>query len=152
MSKSENTRLELLSAIDRILSGDTVRIDAKRGLSAIAVEEEANLGNGSAYYYSDVIEKIKLLKSKAITKKQAQQNSDVTKLREKLANEKRLKEKYRAEIASLKEQMAQMASTHNALALSNHQHLKNAHHLRKNQHGKKILLRLLLLLQKQRRK
>ncbi|MCP4059930.1 MAG: hypothetical protein GY738_22045, partial [Pseudoalteromonas sp.] len=122
MSKSENTRLELLSAIDRILSGDTVRIDAKRGLSAIAVEEEANLGNGSAYYYSDVIEKIKLLKSKAITKKQAQQNSDVTKLREKLANEKRLKEKYRAEIASLKEQMAQMASTHNALALSNHQH------------------------------
>ncbi|HDY84275.1 MAG TPA: hypothetical protein ENH74_01140, partial [Methylophaga sp.] len=124
MSKSENTRLELLSAIDRILSGDTVRIDAKRGLSAIAVEEEANLGNGSAYYYSDVIEKIKLLKSKAITKKQAQQNSDVTKLREKLANEKRLKEKYRAEIASLKEQMAQMASTHNALALSNHQHLK----------------------------
>jgi len=124
LSKSENTRLELLSAIDRILSGDTVRIDAKRGLSAIAVEEEANLGNGSAYYYSDVIEKIKLLKSKAITKKQAQQNSDVTKLREKLANEKRLKEKYRAEIASLKEQMAQMASTHNALALSNHQHLK----------------------------
>lgn len=124
MSKSENTRLELLSAIDRILSGDTVRIDAKRGLSAIAVEEEANLGNGSAYYYSDVIEKIKLLKSKAITKKQAQQNSDVTKLREKLANEKRLKEKYRAEIASLKEQMAQMASTNNALALSNHQHLK----------------------------
>ncbi|KKN24040.1 hypothetical protein LCGC14_0898900 [marine sediment metagenome] len=113
MSKSENTRLELLSAIDRILSGDTVRIDAKRGLSAIAVEEEANLGNGSAYYYSDVIEKIKLLKSKAITKKQAQQNSDVTKLREKLANEKRLKEKYRAEIASLKD-----------LALSNHQHLK----------------------------
>ena len=69
MSKSENTRVELLSAIDRILSGDTVRIDAKRGLSAIAVEEEANLGNGSAYYYSDVIEKIKLLKSKAITKK-----------------------------------------------------------------------------------
>lgn len=58
MSKSENTRLELLSAIDRILSGDTVRIDAKRGLSAIAVEEEANLGNGSAYYYSDVIEKL----------------------------------------------------------------------------------------------
>jgi len=113
LSKSENTRLELLSAIDRILSGDTVRIDAKRGLSAIAVEEEANLGNGSAYYYSDVIEKIKLLKSKAITKKQAQQNSDVTKLREKLANEKRLKEKYRAEIASLKD-----------LALSNHQHLK----------------------------
>lgn len=124
MSKSENTRLELLSAIDRILSGDTVRIDAKRGLSAIAVEEEANLGNGTAYYYADVIEKIKQLKSKAVTKKQAQQNSDVTKLREKLANEKRLKEKYRAEIASLKEQMAQMASTHNALALSNHQHLK----------------------------
>lgn len=124
MSKSENTRLELLNAIDRILSGNTIRIDAKRGLSAIAVEEEANLGNGSAYYYKDVIEKIKQLKSKAITKKQAQQNSDVTKLREKLANEKRLKEKYRDEVANLKEQMSLMAATHNALALSNHQFLK----------------------------
>ncbi|WP_339145216.1 hypothetical protein [Pseudoalteromonas galatheae] len=124
MSKSEHTRLELLNAIDRILSGNTIRIDAKRGLSAIAVEEEANLGNGSAYYYKDVIEKIKRLKSKAITKKQAQQNSDVTKLREKLANEKLLKEKYRDEVASLKEQMSLMAATHNALALSNHQFLK----------------------------
>ncbi|MFP3355706.1 hypothetical protein R0K04_30650, partial [Pseudoalteromonas sp. SIMBA_153] len=75
----------------------------KRGLSAIAVEEETNLGKSSAYYYTDVIKKIKQLKSKAITKKQAQQSSDVTKLREKLANEKRLKEKYREEIASVKE-------------------------------------------------
>ena len=124
MSKSENTRLELLNAIDRILSGKTIRIDAKRGLSAIAVEEEANLGNGSAYYYKDVIEKIKQLKSKAITKKQTQQNSDITRLREKLANEKRLKEKYRDEVASLKEHMSLMAATHNALALSNHQLLK----------------------------
>ncbi|MEL7477837.1 MAG: hypothetical protein AAGJ17_02925 [Pseudomonadota bacterium] len=124
MSKSENTRLELLNAINRILSGKTIRIDAKRGLSAIAVEEEANLGNGSAYYYKDIIEKIKLLKSKAITQKQVQQNSDVTKLRERLANEKRLKEKYRNEVANLKEQMSLMAATHNALALSNHQFLK----------------------------
>ena len=124
MSKSENTRLELLNAINRILSGKTIRIDAKRGLSAIAVEEEANLGNGSAYYYKDIIEKIKQLKSKAITQKQVQQNSDVTKLRERLANEKRLKEKYRNEVANLKEQMSLMAATHNALALSNHQFLK----------------------------
>ncbi|MCG9770462.1 hypothetical protein L1D59_17855 [Pseudoalteromonas piscicida] len=129
MSKSENTRLELLNAIDRILSGNTIRIDAKRGLSAIAVEEEANLGNGSAYYYKDVIEKIKQLKSKAITKKQAQKNSDVNKLREKLANEKRLKEKYRDEVTSLKEQMSLMAATHNALALSNHQFLKKINDL-----------------------
>ena len=129
MSKSENTRLELLNAIERILSGNTMRIDAKRGLSAIAVEEEANLGNGSAYYYKDVIEKIKQLKSKAITKKQEQQNSDVTKLREKLANEKRLKQKYRDEVASLKEQMSLMAATHNALALSNHQFLKRINDL-----------------------
>lgn len=129
MSKSENTRLELLNAIDRILTGKTIRIDAKRGLSAIAVEEEANLGNGSAYYYKDVIEKIKLLKSKAITQKQVQQNSDVTKLRERLANEKRLKEKYRNEVANLKEQMSLMAATHNALALSNHQFLKKINDL-----------------------
>lgn len=129
MSKSENTRLELLNAIDRILTGKTIRIDAKRGLSAIAVEEEANLGNGSAYYYKDIIEKIKLLKSKAITQKQVQQNSDVTKLRERLANEKRLKEKYRDEVANLKEQMSLMAATHNALALSNHQFLKRINDL-----------------------
>ena len=129
MSKSENTRLELLNAINRILSGKTIRIDAKRGLSAIAVEEEANLGNGSAYYYKDIIEKIKQLKSKAITQKQVQQNSDVTKLRERLANEKRLKEKYRGEVANLKEQMSLMAATHNALALSNHQFLKRINDL-----------------------
>ncbi|WDE12032.1 hypothetical protein [Thalassomonas haliotis] len=129
MSKSENTRLELINAIDRILSGKTIRIDAKRGLSAIAVEEEANLGNGTAYYYKDVIEKIKQLKTTAITQKQAQQNSDVSKLREKLANEKRLKEKYRNEVASLKEQMSLMAATHNALALSNHQFLKRINDL-----------------------
>jgi len=134
LSKSENTKLELLNAIDRILSGKTIRIDAKRGLSAIAVEEEANLGNGSAYYYTDVIEKIKQLKSKAVTKKQAQQNSDVTKLREKLANEKRLKEKYRDEVVSLKEQMSLMAATHNALALSNHQFLKKIHDLECENH------------------
>ncbi|AIY63826.1 hypothetical protein [Pseudoalteromonas piratica] len=129
MSKSENTKLELLNAIERILSGNTIRIDAKRGLSIIAVEEEANLGNGSAYYYKDVIKKIKLLKSKTITKKQALQNSDVTKLREKLANEKRIKAKYRNEITSLKEQMSLMAATHNALALSNHQFLKKINDL-----------------------
>ena len=59
MSKSQITRVELEQALDRLLSGKTERIAPNRKVSVKAVEEEAGLGDGSAYYYKDIVQKIK---------------------------------------------------------------------------------------------
>jgi septal ring factor EnvC (AmiA/AmiB activator) len=120
MNKSDNTKVTLLNAIDRIVSGKTVIVSSTRKLSVRAVEDEANLGDGSAYYYQDVIEHIKSLKSHKINTKIIKSNSsELKQLKEKLVKERRIKEKYRTEIKVLKEQMSLMAATHNALAITN---------------------------------
>jgi replication-associated recombination protein RarA len=62
MNKSENTLLALEAALERIKQGKPKRIPAHRKLSVRAVEEEANLGNGSGYYYPDFVEKVKRTK------------------------------------------------------------------------------------------
>tara|TARA_R110002012_G_scaffold52191_1_gene134120 strand:- start:21381 stop:21806 length:426 start_codon:yes stop_codon:yes gene_type:complete len=118
MNKSNLTKLELENAINRIQKGETIRIPPTRKLSVRAVEDEANLGDGSAYYYKDVIEKIKLIanKSKTGTTITNGGSSGVV-LREKLKKEINIKEKYRAEIKALKDRLSLMAKTHNELAL-----------------------------------
>ncbi len=58
MSKSENTLLLLEAALDRIAQGRAKRIPTTRKLSVRAVEEEANLGNGSGYYYPEFVMKV----------------------------------------------------------------------------------------------
>lgn len=118
MNKSNLTKLELENAINRIQQGETIRIPPTRKLSVRAVEDEANLGDGSAYYYKDVIEKIKLIanKSKTGTTITNSGSSGVV-LREKLKKEINIKEKYRAEVKALKERLSLMAKTHNELAL-----------------------------------
>ncbi|MBB1440970.1 hypothetical protein H5202_20385, partial [Shewanella sp. SG41-4] len=57
MLKSENTLLALEAALGRIIQGKPKRIPTHRKLSVRSVEEEANLGNGSGYYYPDFVEK-----------------------------------------------------------------------------------------------
>jgi len=118
MNKSNLTKLELENAINRIQKGETIRVPPTRKLSVRAVEDEANLGDGSAYYYKDVIEKIKLIanKSKMGTTITNSGSGGVV-LREKLKKEINIKEKYRAEIGVLKERLSLMAKTHNELAL-----------------------------------
>jgi hypothetical protein len=118
MNKSNLTKLELENAINRIQKGETIRIPSTRKLSVRAVEDEANLGDGSAYYYKDVIEKIKLIanKSKTGTTITNGGSSGVV-LREKLKKEINIKEKYRAEVKALKDRLSLMAKTHNELAL-----------------------------------
>ncbi|MCV5977011.1 hypothetical protein OFO29_32230, partial [Escherichia coli] len=69
MSKSENTLLVLEAALERIKQGKPKRIPAHRKLSVRAVEEEANLGNGSGYYYPDFVEKVKQTKAEIATGK-----------------------------------------------------------------------------------
>ncbi|HAS6180496.1 TPA: hypothetical protein I7147_16645 [Vibrio vulnificus] len=119
MSKSQITKVELEQALKRILSGKTHRIDPARKISVKAVEEEAGLGNGSAYYYKDIVQKIKdsAIQNSPKTKDQNAYEDKISSLRERLKKEISLKEKYRAQTEDLKEQLSNMASQHNQLAL-----------------------------------
>lgn len=119
MSKSQITRVELENALKRILSGKTERIDPNRKVSVKAVEEEAGLGDGSAYYYKDIVATIKetALQNSPQARKQSIYEEKISNLRERLANEKRLKEKYYKQAEDYKEKLSEMASQHNQLAL-----------------------------------
>lgn len=119
MSKSQITRVELENALKRILSGKPERIAPNRKISVKAVEEEAGLGDGSAYYYKDIVSMIKET-AKNNSPKARNHNlyeEKIANLRERLANEKRLKEKYYQQSEDYKEQLSEMASQHNQLAL-----------------------------------
>lgn len=119
MSKSQITKVELEQALKRILSGKTHRIDPERKISVKAVEEEAGLGDGSAYYYKDIVQKIKesAIRNSPKTIAQNAYEDKISSLRERLKKEISLKEKYRAQTEDLKEQLSNMASQHNQLAL-----------------------------------
>ncbi|KOO02979.1 hypothetical protein [Vibrio nereis] len=119
MSKSQITKAELEQALKRILSGKTHRIDPARKISVKAVEEEAGLGDGSAYYYKDIVQKIKdsVIQNSPKSKAQNAYEDKISSLRERLKKEISLKEKYRAQTEDLKEQLSNMASQHNQLAL-----------------------------------
>lgn len=119
MIKSEITRIKLKEALNRILTGKPIIIPDTQKLSVKAVEEEAGLGDGSAYYYKDIVEKIKILavQNSPQAKSQNIYEEKIVHLRERLNNEVRLKTKYRTQIEELKEQLAKMASQHNQLAL-----------------------------------
>ncbi|MDO6835795.1 hypothetical protein Q4596_09175 [Pseudoalteromonas carrageenovora] len=114
MTKSENTLIRLEAALERILAGEPKRIPKNRKLSIRAVEEEANLGNGSCHYYSEFSSKVRILKSKQKSSS-SQQEADTEytdSLRSKVSNEKRVKEKYRSENVELKKTIQQLAAEH----------------------------------------
>jgi len=119
MSKSQLTRVELENALQRLIAGKTERISPDRKISVKAVEEEAGLGDGSAYYYKDIVQKIKDTAAEYSQHKSARNEHEakIASLRERLQNETRLKEKYRSEVNELKEKLSAMASQHNQLAL-----------------------------------
>ncbi|MGL5128563.1 MAG: hypothetical protein ACRC7D_10475 [Aeromonas popoffii] len=119
MSKSQITQAELAAAIQRVLSGKTTRISPERKLSVKAVEEEAGLGNGSAYYYQDIIDDIKkvAVKSQCGTSIDNEYIDKLTSLRLKLKDEQRLKDQYRTELTKMKKCLALMASQHNQLSI-----------------------------------
>lgn len=119
MSKSQITKVELEQALGRILSGKTHRVDPARKISVKAVEEEAGLGDGSAYYYKDIVQKIKdsAIQNSSKVKAQNAYEDKISSLRVRLNKEISLKEKYRGQVEELKGQIANMASQHNQLAL-----------------------------------
>lgn len=111
MSKRDNTLLILEEALARVLSGDTRRIPPTRKLSARAVETEAGLSNGSAYYYPEFIEKISTLKHKFDPSVPLLSSaSRMGKWKEKAQEAERLKSKFRGECNELKQLNAQIAA------------------------------------------
>ncbi|MBF4432370.1 hypothetical protein EA848_22890, partial [Vibrio anguillarum] len=92
MGKSENTLVALEAALDRIAKGKPRRIPTHRKLSVRAVEEEANLGNGSGYYYPDFVEKIKQTKTEIAAGKGEIVQPEIQTVRIKLKEQKRIKD------------------------------------------------------------
>ena len=119
MSKSQITKVELEQALERILSGKTHRVDPARKISVKTVEEEAGLGDRSAYYYKDIVQKIKesAIRNSPKIKTQNAYEDKISSLRYRLNKEIKQKEKYRVQVENLKEQLSNMASDHNRLAL-----------------------------------
>ena len=101
MNKSENTLMVLEAALERIIQGQPKRIPKTRKLSVRAVEEEANLGNGSGYYYPDFVAKVKTAKSEIAAGNGEAAIPEIQAVRAKLNEQKRIKsnfkEKYEAE-------------------------------------------------------
>lgn len=110
MNKSENTLLILEEAFQRIIRGQPKRIPKNRKLSVRAVEEEANLGNGSSYYYPQIVAKVKTAKNEI-----AAGNGDVVvpqiqAVRDKLNEQRRIKMNYKEKYNAEKEKLALFAA------------------------------------------
>ncbi|HBH7915670.1 TPA: hypothetical protein ACN306_001879 [Vibrio parahaemolyticus] len=115
MSKSENTLLVLESALERIKQGKPKRIPTHRKLSVRAVEEEANLGNGSGYYYPDFVEKVKQTKAEIATGKGEIVQPEIQTVRTKLKEQTRIKDNYKAKYEAEREKLALFAAAQHHL-------------------------------------
>ncbi|EJB8442382.1 hypothetical protein MW350_001845 [Vibrio parahaemolyticus] len=115
MSKSENTLLALESALERIKQGKPKRIPTHRKLSVRAVEEEANLGNGSGYYYPDFVEKVKQTKTEIAAGKGEIVQPEIQMVRSKLKEQKRIKDNYKTKYEAEREKLALFAAAQHHL-------------------------------------
>lgn len=119
MNKSVLTIHNLNKAVERILSGKTIRISPDRKLSIKSVEEEAGLGDGTAYYYKDFVKSLKerIVQGKASTPSDVT-SIEISKLREKYRNEARLKVKYREQIKELNNKLSLLAAQNNEFSIT----------------------------------
>ncbi len=115
MSKSENTRLALEAALERIKQGKPKRIPTHRKLSVRAVEEEANLGNGSGYYYPEFVEKVKQTKAEIAAGKGEIIQPEIQTVRTKLKEQKRIKENFKAKYEAERDKLALFAASQHHL-------------------------------------
>ncbi|WP_172580292.1 hypothetical protein [Vibrio harveyi] len=115
MSKSENTRLVLEAALERIKQGKPKRIPTHRKLSVRAVEEEANLGNGSGYYYPEFVEKVKQTKAEIAAGKGEIIQPDIQTVRTKLKEQRRIKENFKVKYEAEREKLALFAAAQHHL-------------------------------------
>ncbi|HCD1870823.1 TPA: hypothetical protein NBI88_005082, partial [Enterobacter bugandensis] len=115
MNKKEYTLQALLAALERITQGSPKRVSKNRKLSVRAVEEEANLGNGSCYYYPEIIDAVKEAKKVIAVNNESFFINDTANSKDRIRSETRIKEKYKKENSELKTLVAQMASEHHQL-------------------------------------
>ncbi|MFZ4701264.1 MAG: hypothetical protein ACOYMG_14540 [Candidatus Methylumidiphilus sp.] len=109
MKYSKETYKALDVALMRILSGNPEHCEKGRKLSVRAVGLEAGLGNGSAYYYPEIVAKITAMKKQ----QRLNQGGTVPKtVNQRLKEEKNTKDKYRGQIIELRKQLSQMATVH----------------------------------------
>lgn len=115
MSKSENTLIALEAALERIAQGKPKRIPTTRKLSVRAVEEEANLGNGSGYYYPDFVQNVKQVKADIAEAKGEYVQPEIQSVRTKLNEQKRIKNNYKEKYEATKKQLATFAAAQHHL-------------------------------------
>ncbi|MEZ9319988.1 hypothetical protein AB4161_06385 [Vibrio sp. 10N.286.51.E5] len=115
MGKSESTLTTLETALQRIIQGKPNRIPTSRKLSVRAVEEEANLGNGSGYYYPEFVEKVKQCKTDIVEAKGDYVQPEIQIVRIKLNEQKRIKQNFKERFESEKEKLALFAAAQHHL-------------------------------------
>ena len=125
---SDITRMRIEQAIQRILNGEPERIQKGKKLSISSVQKEAGLGSGSIYYYPEIVKEINQIKLEQKVAAKGGTNksqSDMAVMRKKLKEERRIKMKYRDQVAEYKQQLAKAASEHHRLAYALHEAHKN---------------------------
>ncbi len=115
MNKSENTLMLLEAALQRIIEGQPKRIPQSRKLSVRAVEEEANLGNGSGYYYPDFVAKVKVTKSEIAAGNGEVAIPEIQVIRAKLNEQKRIKSNFKEKYEAEKDKLALFAAAQHQL-------------------------------------
>ncbi|WP_318486909.1 hypothetical protein [Photobacterium leiognathi] len=115
MGKSENTLIVLEAALERIAQGKPKRIPTTRKLSVRAVEEEANLGNGSGYYYPDFVQKVKQTKADIAKGNGEYVKPEVDAVREKLNEQKRIKDNFKQKYQEANNKLALIAASQHRL-------------------------------------
>lgn len=117
MGKSENTLVALEAALDRITKGKPRRIPTHRKLSMRAVEEEANLGNGSGYYYPAFVKKVKQTTTDIPKGKGEGEyvQPEIQTVRAKLNEQKRIKSNFKEKYNDAKERLALFAASQHHL-------------------------------------
>ncbi|WP_318481440.1 hypothetical protein [Photobacterium leiognathi] len=115
MGKSENTLIVLEAALERIAQGKPKRIPTTRKLSVRAVEEEANLGNGSGYYYPDFVQKVKQTKADIAKGNGEYVKPEVDAVREKLNEQKQIKDNFKQKYQEANNKLALIAASQHHL-------------------------------------
>jgi hypothetical protein len=115
MGKGENTLIALEAALERIAQGKPRRIPDSRKLSVRAVEEEANLGNGSGYYYPEFVEKVKQTKADIVRGNGDIVQPEIQIIRAKLNEQKRIKSNFKEKFNEAREQLALFAAAQHHL-------------------------------------
>lgn len=107
--------LALEASLERIIKGEPKRIPTSRKLSVRAIEEEANLGNGSSYYYPEFVDKVKQVKVDIAEAKGEYVQPEIQSVRLKLNEQKRIKQNYKEKYEAVREQLANFAAAQHHL-------------------------------------